>query len=238
MAGKFIELERSPETLAVVAPDLSHLITEDDTPVDNLFSEMQQRLLVEPLNSSWAGGPERRKFLAAANVGIFSRTQNPPVVPDMFLSLDVERPDDLWTKENRSYLIWIYGKPPEVVIEIVSNLEGGEATKKLGIYARMKVRYYAIFDPELLLSDELLRVYELQKDRYIAKTNTKLDVIGLGLTQWKGVFEKKSATWLRWTDTAGNLLLTGEEGREQEYERAERFAARLRALGIDPELNE
>ncbi len=31
------------------SPDVSHLITEDDTPVDNLFSEKQQRLLTRPL---------------------------------------------------------------------------------------------------------------------------------------------------------------------------------------------
>ena len=37
-------------------PDVEHLVTEDDTPVDNVFSEKQQRLLTEPLYSSpgWA----------------------------------------------------------------------------------------------------------------------------------------------------------------------------------------
>ena len=33
--------------------DLSHIVTEDDTPVDNLFSERQMRLLVESLYVSW-----------------------------------------------------------------------------------------------------------------------------------------------------------------------------------------
>jgi hypothetical protein len=36
-------------------PDIQGLITEDDTPVDNLPSEKQQRLLTEPLYSAWAG---------------------------------------------------------------------------------------------------------------------------------------------------------------------------------------
>jgi hypothetical protein len=36
-------------------PDIHGLITEDDTPVDNLPSEKQQRLLTEPLYSAWAG---------------------------------------------------------------------------------------------------------------------------------------------------------------------------------------
>ncbi len=50
-------------------PDISHLITEDDTPVDNLFSAKQQRLLVEPLYSGWEN-PE--PFLADAHVGVFA----------------------------------------------------------------------------------------------------------------------------------------------------------------------
>jgi hypothetical protein len=48
-------------------PCLDDLVTEDDTPVDNLFSEKQQRLLTEPLYSSWDAG---RLFLAASNVGL------------------------------------------------------------------------------------------------------------------------------------------------------------------------
>ena len=34
-------------------PEFEALITEDDTPVDNLPSEKQQRLLTEPLYSRW-----------------------------------------------------------------------------------------------------------------------------------------------------------------------------------------
>jgi hypothetical protein len=70
-------------------PDIQGLITEDDTPVDNLPSEKQQRLLTEPLYSAWAGPGEGRTFLAAANVGIFYQARHPAIVPDMFLSLDV-----------------------------------------------------------------------------------------------------------------------------------------------------
>jgi hypothetical protein len=72
-----------------VVPDIAALITEDDTPVDNLSSEKQQRLLTEPLYSSWEGPGENRPFLAVANVGVFSQARTPAIVPDMFLSLDV-----------------------------------------------------------------------------------------------------------------------------------------------------
>jgi hypothetical protein len=40
--------------------------------------------------------------------------------------------------------------------------------------------------------------------------------------------------WLRWWDSQGNLLLTGDERAEREQQRAQRLAAKLRELGVDP----
>jgi hypothetical protein len=40
--------------------------------------------------------------------------------------------------------------------------------------------------------------------------------------------------WLRWFDAEGLLILSAEERAEQAEERADRLAARLRELGIDP----
>ena len=37
-------------------PNIDHLVTEDGAPVDNQFSEKQQRLLVEVLYCSWQPG--------------------------------------------------------------------------------------------------------------------------------------------------------------------------------------
>ena len=113
------------ESAIGITPDIQSLITEDETPVDNLPSEKQQRLLTEPLYSSWTGPGEGRTFLAAANVGVFVQVRNPAIVPDMFLSLDVEVAEDWWRKEHRSYFVWEFGKPPDLVLEIVSNTEGG-----------------------------------------------------------------------------------------------------------------
>lgn len=98
-------------------PDISHLVIEDDTPVDNFQSEKQQRLLVDPLYSS--------KVLStpfiAANVGLFYAVKQDPIVPDAFLSLKVQMPADWSQRKNRSYFVWEFGKVPEVAIEVVSN---------------------------------------------------------------------------------------------------------------------
>jgi hypothetical protein len=234
---------------AEIAPNIDHIVTEDDTPVDNMFSEKQQRLLTEPLYSSWLGPGEQRPFVAAANVGVFAAVYQPPLVRDMFLSLDVQAPQDLWPKAHRSYFLWEYGKAPDVAVEIVSNRKGREADSKLRDYARIGVTYYAIFDPDAQLQGKILRLYALREGKYAPLKGQWLPEVGLGLTLWRGSFEGIDATWLRWCDHDGNVIATGaeraeqereraeqeRERAEQERERAERLAARLRELGIDPE---
>ena len=218
--------------------DYESLITEDDQPVDNIFSEKQQRLLVEPLYSSWNPGTP---FMAAANVGMYNSPYQPAIVPDMFLSLDVQPAEDVWKKRNRCYFVWKFGKPPEVALEIVSNKKGGETGNKFKKYAQIGVWYYIIFDPQLCVQENIVQVYQLSLGRFVLKDGFHLDQVNLGLTLWDGVFEGLDAQWLRWCDAEGILLPTGEEGRiqehqraEQEHQRVERLTAQLRALGVEP----
>jgi Uma2 family endonuclease len=123
------------EEVAFFYAEMAKLITADDAPT-NIFSERQQRLLTEPLyaTAQFPGG--ERSFIALANVGLFYAMHLPPLVPDVLLSLDVHLPDEVWSKHHRSYFIWMYGKPPDVVIEIVSNTEGNELGDKRATNAR------------------------------------------------------------------------------------------------------
>ncbi len=248
------------EVIQRVQQAVKNLLTEDDEPVDNICSEKQQRLLTETLYNSWTPPSadnqtnEPRPFWAAANVAVFPSLRQPPLVPDVFLSLDVTVPAD-W-HETKSYFFWEYGKGPEVVIEIVSNLKGGEMSNKRLHYARIGIIYYVVYDPQQLLSDEVLQVFVLQNGVYERQLDNHMPIVGLGLTLWQGVFEDKEETYLRWCDAEGNLLLTGTESTRWEAERAEREAARaereaeraereaeraellakkLRELGVDPE---
>jgi len=223
-------------------PVVDHLVTEDDAPVDNIFSEKQQRLLTEPLYSSWTGPGAQRSFVAMSNVGLFYAVRRPPLVPDVLLSLDVELPADLHPKSHRSYFVWEYGKAPDVVIEVVSNREGGEDREKLAGYFQVAVRYYVIFDPERFLSPEVLRVYRRDAFEY-----RKMEAlawfpdIGLGLGTWQGRYEDHDSTWLRWVDAEGTPIRTGRERAEAERQRAEaerqradQLADQLRQLGVEP----
>jgi Uma2 family endonuclease len=217
---------------------IEHIVTEDDEPVDNLFSAKQQRLLARALYSSWTPPPredrpkKRRKFLADVNVGVFFALHEPPLVSDFFLSLDVEPHKDWYEKERRTYFVWEFGKVPEVTLEIVSNRKGGELTEKLKDYARMGVNYYVVYDPQQHLGKYVLHVYELGfGKRYRRREDQQLPDLGLSLTSWQGVFEGKEDTWLRWCDAEGRVIPTGE-GRalsaEAEVERLRAELARLK----------
>ncbi|MEP7342106.1 MAG: Uma2 family endonuclease [Acidobacteriota bacterium] len=237
------------ELIAEVEAYMETLVTEDDTPVDNWFSERQRQLLVDPLDN-WhpvdeTGAP--RKFLAGSDVGVFWMLRQPPLVPDMFLSLDtqleVEKPSDWWRKKNRSYFVWEHGKAPDAAIEIVSNSKGNETGTKWRDYALMGVTYYVVFDPGLHLKDEVLRVFKLEGRRYVNFYDTQFPDLGLGLTLWEGIYKDSPVTtWLRWCDENGEVFPTGAElaAKAQaelvrEAEKAELLAAKLRELGVDPD---
>jgi Uma2 family endonuclease len=207
-------------------PDVSNLITEDDTPVDNQFSEKQMRLLTESIHASWQPG---FPFVAMANVGVYVALNRSAIVPDVLLTTHVEPLQDLMNKEHRAYFSWMFdGKVPDVVIEIVSNTKGGELDAKLRNYQHMGVTWYAVFDPIHYLTDESLSVFALERSVYQPQTQAIFGELSLGLKLWVGEFEGVTHEWLRWCDRDGRILLTGQE-------RADLLAARLRELGVDPD---
>ncbi|PHJ57948.1 hypothetical protein VF14_25875 [Nostoc linckia z18] len=225
-------------------PDANQLVTEDDT-LDNFATGKYKRLLLSSLYSSL----QNQTFLAAANVGLYHTDGQPAIVPDIFLSLDVQVPENWWEKQNRCYMVWRFGKPPEVVLEIVSNKEGDELGKKLEIYEHMRASYYIVYDPNQQLGEKVLRVYELRGRRYFETEETWLEQVGLGVTLWEGEFESRQDNWLRWCYQNGTVLPTGDERASEAEQRASQseqraseaeqraqlLAERLRAMGIDPD---
>ena len=235
----------SNDELEAIATELraavENLVTEDDVPVDNVFSEKQQRLLTEPLFSSWQGPGQAAAVRGHGERGLFFALRRPPLVPDVLLSLGVKLPADIHLKHNRSYFVWEYGKAPEVVIEIVSNREGGEDTDKLATYAEIGIRYYVIHDPDQILGTESLRVSVSRMSFHKLDEPIWFREVGLGLGLWQGRYEDMEATWLRWVDATGTPVPTGSERAEAERQRAEaerqraeQLAAQLRQLGVEP----
>jgi|LNFM01.1.fsa_nt_gb Uma2 family endonuclease len=223
-----LQYEPAPE------PDVSRLVTEDGAAVDNWASEKTQRLLTSILYDSWRA-PDSVPFVAAANVALYSAIHRPPVVPDVMVSLEAEVPAGWWEKRSRCYFTWEFGKPPELAIEIVSDRGGLELSAKLRQYARASVTYYVVFDPQRQLSDQVLQSFALTAGQYEELDRHWYERVGLGLALWQGNFEGREDSWLRWVDASGAWIPTGAERAERERSRAERLAAQLRALGIDPE---
>ena len=219
--------------------DISHLTIEDDTPVDNFQSAKQQRLLVEPLYASWSPGVP---FVADSNIGLFYALKQDPLVPDAFLSLNLQMPTDWSQKQNRSYFVWEFGKVPEVCVEIVSNRKGNELDSKKDDYAQIGVAYYVVFDPlqqlqrEGELNGNLLKIWVLTAGQYVEMSEPFwLQTVKLGLTLWNGEFEGQESTWLRWCDDReGRVIPTGAERADEAELKAQRLAERLRAMGVDP----
>lgn len=194
-------------------PDISHIVTEDNAPVDNIFSERQQRLLAQTLHSSWKS-PE--PFVALANVGLFYALRKPPLVPDMLLSLGVEPNKgiadlNLSEKRNRSYFVWEYGKPPDLVVEIVSNLKGGELDEKMRLYAEIGIDFYVVFDPFQEYGTPTLRAFALVSGDYEPLPEAHFKRLGLRLQLWRGTFEGFEDEWIRWFTDDNRIMLPSAE---------------------------
>ncbi|MDC0835278.1 hypothetical protein CKA32_006277 [Geitlerinema sp. FC II] len=210
-------------------------IVDTRMPVDDFASAKQKRLLTDSLYTSLRGQP----FLVEANVGILHTQGQPLVVPDLILSLDVNT--SWWQQRHSPYFIWQFGKSPDLVLEIVSDRYGDELGSKLATYERLRVSYYVVFDPDKLIGEATLTVYELRGKCYfeIAKIDRDgksiwLEQVGLGLLLWQGDFEEKENLWLRWCDRESHVLPTGFELAQQEFlereeqeKRAERAESQL-----------
>jgi Uma2 family endonuclease len=132
---------------------------------------------------------------------------------------------------NRSYTPNLHGDLPIIVLEFISETDGGEYSVKptppIGkwfFYERiLKVPTYGIFDPDL----GLLEIYRLTEDKYdleIPDENGRhwIAELNLFLGPWRGnLGVERSGYWLRWWDAEGNLLLWSHEQAEQEKQRAD-----------------
>jgi Uma2 family endonuclease len=214
-----------PQIVEVEAPDISHIITEDDTPVDNLFSEHQQHLLADGLHYYWHA-PNNQPFVAISNVGLYYGVHKPPLVPDFMLSIGVEYPENYWEKRHRTYLVWEFGKSPDLAVEIVSNLVGKELDEKLDKYAHANVPYYLVFDPSEQYGSDVLRAYKRNGGGYHRLEEPVFETLGLSCTLWTGEYAGMHGTWLRWLDAEGRMIPTGVEAAAEEAARAEKAESR------------
>jgi Uma2 family endonuclease len=234
-------------------PTADELPNSDDTPVDNELQELIPGLLKSILRMLWKG---RMDWFFGIDMGIYTDPDRPPIVPDGFLSLNVERSFD--EDLRLSYLLWEEEVMPVFVLEVVSSKPGGEYTTKLQEYAQMGVLYYVIYNPKRRRKARL-EIHKLQNGQVYELQNANplwMPEIGLGIGSERANYDDLTREWLYWydendrryptpyeqieqerqrADNADQAIERERQQTEQERQRAERLVAQLRALGVEPE---
>lgn len=201
-------------------PDVSDLETDDGEPVDSIHAGLQRNLLVTSLHASWKPGID---YFAAANVAIYPKPEPDPLVPDMFLSLNARVPQDMTDPRNHCYFVWRFGKPPDVIVEVVASDCDGELSYKREQYARMGVSHYMVFDPHRLIQQDQLSAWSLRVSGKAYRNEAmRFEDIGLAAKLWEGSHSGMKGVWMRWTDLNGNMLLNWEERNASPHDEIQR----------------
>lgn len=219
-------------------PSAEELPDSDETPVDNELQELIPGLLKAILLTLWA---ERMDWFFGINMGIYYHPDYLPIVPDGFLSLEVER---FYDEELRpSYTLWDENVVPSLVLEVVSQIYRKEYTDKFEDYAGLGILYYVIYSPRRRRKPRL-EVHKLINGKYELQEGNPvwLPEIGLGIGSQRGNYFGLTREWLYWYDQQGQRYLTPEEQIKEAQERAQvaeqraqQLAEQLTALGIDPD---
>lgn len=160
------------------------------------------------------------------------------VSPDVLVTLGIPN------RSRENYLLWVEGKAPDFVAEITSKSTKYEDTgTKKGLYSALGVKEYVLFDPYQEYLKPRFKAYRLEGGEYLpvllaSNQSYVSEVLGLELRVVGDI--------LRLADpTSGELLPIpaemharlgdAKQRAETAEQRAERLAARLRALGVDPD---
>jgi len=193
--------------------------------------------LIEGLKGRYESRPD---VYVAGNLFFYYEEGKPSAVfaPDTMVVLGVEK------RQRRTYKLWEEGRVPDFVLEISSKKTSTEDEgNKMVLCRRLGVREYFLFDPEGDYLEPRLQGYRLVGSRY-RRLAPERD--GSLASESLGVRFHIEGQSLRAVDvTTGEPLLRPEEerharhaaerARDEEARRAERYAARLRELGVDPD---
>ena len=195
-------------------PTSLELPCSDDTPVDNEDQNFLPNFLLFLLQSIWA---KRLDWFFGVDMAIYHTTGvNPrvPVVPYGFLSLGVER-----RKKNgsrSSYVVWEEnGIVPTFVLEVVSQIYGGEYDKKREVYAKLDVLYYIVYNPNFCQRDQHqpLEVYKLVDGFYQLQIGEPfwMQEVGLGIGRGINSDAGLESEVLYWYNQQSSRYQTAEE---------------------------
>ena len=247
-------------------PDHRQLPESDGTFVKNFQEHPQSLLLTSSIKPTLDALHPDGDYAIGQDCGIYWRLTDPlekgAEAPDWFYVAGV--PPLLDGEQRRSYVMWKEIIVPLIAIEFVSgdgseerdrtsplkstsaNGASGDKEKagKFWVYEQaIRIPFYAIYE----VDKASVEVYKLVAQTYQQcapneRGHYSIGPLGVELGIWNGKYMNQTLPWLRWWDSEGNLLLSGEERAEQqeqradqEQQRADRLAAKLRELGINPD---
>ena len=182
----------------------------------------------------------RRDIYVSGNLWLCYEQGVPDAVvcPDVFVVFGVEN------RQRRSYRVWEEnGKTPDWVLEVTSSSTHlKDEREKPDIYAQMGVCEYFQYDPTGDYLNPPLKGRRLTRNGYEIITPNPLEDGMLSLPSQVLGLEMRLLPDSRmrfFNPQTGEYLRSPQESereRVQERQRADRLAARLRELGIDPNL--
>ena len=224
-------------------PAWESLPTMYDLPSDNPeepglpdeFHYLQPQLLSESFRLT---DYTRDQIFTAGDLNLYYDVRHPLWYkrPDWFAVLGVPR---LYQEQDMrlSYVIWQEGVSPSIIVELISpgteKEDLGESSKdpegpptKWEVYEQiLRVPYYIVLNRYT----DKLQAFTLVSGQYeecsLSEPRLWMPTLKIGIGLWQGCYRDINRQWLRWYDAEGNWIPT----------QAERLAARLRSLGVDPD---
>jgi Uma2 family endonuclease len=199
----------------------------DEPPLESELHLEQIMLLLKCLKWLWR---DRKDFYAAGNLTIYyspyQRKSEDFRGPDFFVVRGCEQ------RTRKSWVVWEeHGKYPNVIVEILSESTANtdKGLKKTIYQDTFRTPDYFWFDPYTL---EFAGFHLVDGEYQPLQANAQGHLWSQQLGLYLGIHEGL----LRLFTANGQLVPTPEETAEQETQRAERLAAKLRELNIDPDM--
>lgn len=216
-------------TLPPQFPDHTQLPESDGTFVKNFQEHPQSIILTDSVGPVLQQLHPDGQYCIGQDCGIYWRETDPPEkgaeAPDWFYVPGV--PPTLNEEIRRSYVLWREFLSPLIALEFASG-DGSEerdrtplaavngTTQKPGkfwVYERiMRIPYYGIYQ----INNGILEVYNLINGVYELMVSNQRGHYAIAPMQleigiWEGIYQNQDMQWLRWWDSQGNLLPTGQE---------------------------
>ena len=213
-------------------PTQAELPCDDGIPMETQRHKLQMDILIDTIQP-WLD--QRADGYVGGNMFVYyslAQLKNQDFRgPDFFAVLGVPK------TERLSWVVWEEGKPPDVVIELLSETTANndKNAKKLIYQNQMRVSEYFWYDP---FNPNDFAGFDLNSGAYqqIAlneKNQLVSKVLDLALVRWQGNYRGVDATWLRWATLDGELFPTSQEMVVISQQRAEQAELQLRQVAIN-----